>query len=443
MLGARVPRIAQAGPLLLVASLIGALANPLGGCSDNSFSGDAFPIHVDLSTGAVMVDVQRGTATRTATLDVMAPITVFDQGPDAPVRRRSESLIVRGIRMPGDIENTVPRAVLSADVFDLHPCSAEEYPCRVGRTSERDFAAVIGADALAGDAVRFDFQHSDLYILPDIAGSNGDRTRLCDGVFPSPFRGGGTVLLDGAEVTFGGRRISIGACLDAEPRAATAFRGADALFVASTGVGISILTAAAYERWRVASKLATLTPFATLSGTAPTSVRLSSGLISGWKVQVTRLALVATIGSNPRGPCNEVYAHYLVRHACSTDDLSCLCSDPKACSVPAVVTIDRPVEVLVVVDSDPTLQALRAELRPDEAEVDGILGTDVMADLQVDVDYPHNRVLTRCAAGAAHCFNARQVAGVQDRQSVIDCNTTPDPTPPPDAGMPDAATPTP
>ena len=52
--------------------------------------------------------------------------------------------------------------------------------------------------------------------------------------------------------------------------------------------------------------------------------------------------------------------------------------------------------MLVIPDDDPTLQALRAELRPDQPEVDGILGTGAMQAVQIDFDYPHARLLMRC-----------------------------------------------
>jgi hypothetical protein len=39
---------------------------------------------------------------------------------------------------------------------------------------------------------------------------------------------------------------------------------------------------------------------------------------------------------------------------------------------------------------------LRTELRPDRPEVDGILGLDALASVELDIDYPHGRFLARC-----------------------------------------------
>ncbi len=56
------------------------------------------------------------------------------------------------------------------------------------------------------------------------------------------------------------------------------------------------------------------------------------------------------------------------------------------------------IDVLVISDDEPVLQALRTELAPDQANVDGILGTEVMLGLVIDADYPNNRMLMRCPA---------------------------------------------
>jgi hypothetical protein len=55
--------------------------------------------------------------------------------------------------------------------------------------------------------------------------------------------------------------------------------------------------------------------------------------------------------------------------------------------------------VLVISDDNDTLQALRTELRPDQPEVDGILGTNALESVELDIDYPHARVLGRCTSG--------------------------------------------
>jgi hypothetical protein len=54
------------------------------------------------------------------------------------------------------------------------------------------------------------------------------------------------------------------------------------------------------------------------------------------------------------------------------------------------------IPVLIVSDSNPTLQSLRAELRSAQPEVDGILGTEAIQALQLDIDVVHNRLVMSC-----------------------------------------------
>jgi hypothetical protein len=385
----------------------------LTGCSEDPFSGDPFPIPFDRSSGAVLLPVKHGSSRVLAAVDVMAPITIVEPATaDTPVRRSNKSLTLLAPRPDVAADCTsddcfLARARFTADVFELHACEGE---CQIGAEGDaRAIGAIIGADALASDAIRFDFAQNQMFVLPDVAGADSARNRLCDGVLQTPFRGGGTLFIDGAEVLFGGRRIAIGACLvppledpsvdlDTPPP----LGGGDALFVLSTGIGVSLLGVSAYRRLLEAlgpdAGLAPIDDGASRDGT----VVLPSGAITGWKRALPRIALVATTGSNPRGPCRELYTHRLMtrRNCRASDPVRCPCSSGDThCGVPATIELSptEAIPILVVADEEPTLQSLRAELRPDEAEVDGILGTDALASLVVDIDYPHNRVLARCA----------------------------------------------
>ncbi|HEX7699945.1 MAG TPA: hypothetical protein VF403_04460, partial [Kofleriaceae bacterium] len=83
------------------------------------------------------------------------------------------------------------------------------------------------------------------------------------------------------------------------------------------------------------------------------------------------------------------------------DDCPCTVGDPNNgtyCGVPAIIELAPPsgFDVLVVDDNDATLQALRTELRPDQPEVDGVLGTSAIRLLELDLDQPDNWMLARC-----------------------------------------------
>ena len=87
----------------------------------------------------------------------------------------------------------------------------------------------MGADVLAGDAVRLSLSTDEIFVLADVAGTNADRTAACDAVFGSPYRGGGTLVIAGTELPCGNRRITVGTCLapDPDPALPQSARGAD------------------------------------------------------------------------------------------------------------------------------------------------------------------------------------------------------------------------
>jgi hypothetical protein len=431
----------------------GALAVALGGCTlitdsflTNEFSGDPFPVRVDACSGALLVGVRQSNETvdRIAVLDLLSPFTVSvpeDATLDPAVSFVDLTLL--GERAPGQLD--LPRARFpGAQMISLHPCAAgcmlgdpdcDPPPCSVGTPdAPRTFEAIIGADVLAGDAVRLRLGDDRLFILADIGGSDRSRSFACDAVFDSPYRGGGTLVVSGTELPFGNRRITLQACLGPDPDPSHILspdqRGADALLVASTSIGVSILGEAAYERYR-AAHLAASPPIPPLLTLPESAVFLPSGQVSGRLAKIDALTLVAASSSNALAPCRQVYAHHLLsERSCDDDpgddddltDNDCPCpQNDLFCSVPAMLELapELGIDVLVVRDDDPTLQALRTELRPDQPEVDGLLGTNALRAAEIDVDYPHDRLIGRCAQ--AGCIARPQLAERNDRDQVSGC----------------------
>lgn len=417
----------------------GVIACALGGCTlitdsflTNEFSGDPYPINVETASGAIVVGMRQasGPDDRVAVLDLLSPFTVVDPGPMVAPSVAYADLTLLGLPGPTDpigrmldLSTALPRARFTeAQLISLHPCDPKIETCNVGPTGTRPFAGIIGADVLAGDAVRLRLGDNQIFVLPDIGGKDRGRTYSCDAVFDSPYRGGGTLVFPSTELPFGNRRITLQACLGPDPDASPqGQRGADALLVMSTSIGTSIIDEAAYERYRNAhlSAMPMPKPLAELPADA---VFLPSGKVSGRRATIDALALVAASTSNALAPCRQVYAHHLLaKAACTTDD-DCPCESTKNfCAVPAILELTPPagVNVLVVPDTEPTLQALRTELRPDQPEVDGLLGTDVLRAAEIDVDYPHDRLIARCPGG--DCSARPQLALERDRCQINRC----------------------
>jgi hypothetical protein len=412
----------------------------------NDFSGDAKPVYVDTSSGAVRLGVDDGTGPRAAVLDVLSPVTLVDPGAGVSPSILEEDLLLLGARPPGGGAFDVPRArLVQHQVLQLHPCSDDT--CAVGPdASPTAFSAIVGMDAFASDALRFDLAPAaggsdQLFILPDVAGDETTRSKACDAVLPRPFRGGGTMIIGGTELTFTNWRIALDTCLAPDPEETTALnaQGADTLLVLSTGIGISLLDETAYTRYAQANAMKAKSLAAVEQGPMVT-VDIASGPVSGWYawlpprtatqtgVTLPVLAIAADSTTDPRGPCRQVYAnHLLTKRTCNPDNDpsgKCPCQSGKTCTAPAVLELSpydaqttdptgpcytppgiAPatgcMKVLVVSDDNPTLQALRTELRPDQPEVDGILGADALRTLELDVDYAHDRLLGRCASPSA------------------------------------------
>jgi hypothetical protein len=362
----------------------------------NEFSGDEFAIKVDTTSGAVIVGLRDGDTEHVAVIDSLSPITLIDPGPEATPTVTDRNLIVLGEGTTGILD--LPRATFSgAEVLALHPC--DEATCSVGPgTAPRGYGAIIGANALAGDALRLRLGDDLAFILADIAGDEQGRAELCDAVYPSPYRGGGTLVIAGTELGFSGRRITMPTCLGFQPdiNIPQSERGTDVLMLLSTSIGASLLGEAAYARYRLVRTAAPA-----LDQLPVGEVFLPSGLVVGRIATIDNMALVARSSSTPRAACRHVYSHHLLldRDCRSNDD--CPCEDGKTfCPLPGLVELAPAagLEVLVIPDADATLQALRAELRPGQPEVDGILGTSVLRALELDIDYPHDRVLARCTS---------------------------------------------
>jgi hypothetical protein len=292
---------------------------------------------------------------------------------------------------------------------------------------------VVGADVLAGDAIRLRLASDEIFVLADIGGSDRGRTLSCEAVFDAPYRGGGTLVISGTELPFGNRRITLSACLgqdvDPGPMAGKPTQhGADALLVVSTSIGISILDESAYQRYRDAVPEANAPA---LDALPPGAVYLPSGRVSGRLSAINRMALVGASISNGLSPCRHIYAHHVLADGpvaqhpemtCSdATGMNCPCKDRSSfCAVPAVVELTPGnIPVLVVPDTEPTLQALRTELRPDQPEVDGLLGTDALRSAEIDVDYPHDRLLARCTQ--AGCLTRPQLTQESDRCQINRC----------------------
>lgn len=395
--------------------MVCALALLLAACSDGHPAIDPFPITIDGSLGPTFVAAAIDDASPvTAVIDTASPVTVLEgatAGTD--LERVNADLTLYAVAADG--QPTVARArFFGVTTFGDSPC-AEAGPCILGEdATTRAVAAIIGGDVLAQTATRIDFSAGTLTFFPDLAGSSEVLGTTCAAVFGDPYDGGGTILVDGTEVDISGHRPVVGACAEfAESEDVTA-RGTDLLLVMSTAVGPTLVGESAYRRYAVAAGAPALSSLAT--GT----VHLTSGATPVHFGVIDQLSLVGQ-ESDERGPCTEIYANRLMRRDACRDVSAgideCPCpDDDDFCRTAAVVDLLTPVRVAIIADDHPLLVGLRAELSPEHADIDGILGTEALAPLSVDLDYPNSRMVIRC----------EDDAGCLPRPAIVDQNTARD-----------------
>ena len=374
---------------------------------------DPFPIVVNLSSGPVLLKAQEGDGeVLDIVVDVLSPITILDHFRPGDAPRDPKRHLVE-LTLWGATETPIPRFRFpQTTAYDLHTCAPSEALCMAGQDeSTHNVYGVLGTDILSRSSVRFSFTSQQLRFFPDAAGSDSERTLSCDAVFSSPFVGGGTLRIAGSEVRFGGWRPTLGACIHtetiSEPAATQSERGTDLHMAISTAFGATLLTEDAYERYSASG-------IAPSFETLPTStVYLPSGPIQGRRAEIPFLALTGNAGgdSDGRGPCRELYANARMRNAksCSDDTVDCPCAgSADTCKAAAAVELSHSVSVLVVPANLSLLQTLRDELRPQRPELDGILGVQALRSLEIEFDYPNNRLLMRCE-DLATCITRPQV----------------------------------
>jgi hypothetical protein len=120
--------------------------------------------------------------------------------------------------------------------------------------------------------------------------------------------------------------------------------------------------------------------------------------IQGEMHPVGTLPGIALVGDErgQAGPCAELACARL----CETMDEQtqrCPCTGDDTEASAASVEIAAGLPVVILPDTHPLLQALRNELRPALADVDGLLGMSALTRLVVSVDYGQGAVVAKCS----------------------------------------------
>ena len=222
--------------------------------------------------------------------------------------------------------------------------------------------------------------------------------------------------------------------------------GADVRLLVATGFPGVLIGAGAWDRLHgkgEARKLLQAGPFVELHLTRDTApfrvVRVSLGDESGCDTGGNCSAALAIVGREGLlGPCGELARSRRIRYRASHPDdplagigfgpacpstfsgpgcplqgaSSCLvCLSGSACGAPdrcndrdqpaaPYVELGGGLPVFLADDIAPLLQEGNLDVRPLLSDIEGVVGTDLLARLETRIDYPNNRVIARCAAGS-------------------------------------------
>lgn len=381
-----------------------------GACTDALPVVDPFPVTVSFDAGVPILGARAAeigdNRTFEVVVDTASAITVIDDGTVDPRRRRVDLELLAFPATPAVARARFPGvAALLAGVG------------AVGAGAPRDIGGVVGGDVLSRVAVRIDPTRGELRFFTDVAGGDDTQANSCAAVVRFSVPVTDTRYVTGNEaVRFPPSKVVIGACLAPDAPTADTLAGGDSLLALATGIAPTILSRSAYER--AVGPLDPNAPTVTIFLPYDTAQNGETARLA----KLPRLALVG-VPQRTRGPCAELrVSRALERTVDLTDKCSealraagCTCTsnstdtDSDLCGAAATVELDSEIEVAIVEDTHPLLQAVRNELRPESAEIGGLLGMHALAPLVTDIDYPGTRVLFRCAPGQASCKARPQV----------------------------------
>jgi hypothetical protein len=437
--GSRAPRaLAPAGEARLRQrewAAAAGLATALGlvsaaGCGEPCCTVDTYPIPLSrAAAGELLASFEAPQGPTPGLVDTGSPVSFWaaseELGPARVVRR---DLTLLG--SPAPLSPAPVRA-------RLHDVLTIEAPLGTVGTDAQPLAplAVLGSDVLARFSVEFAFAIPQMTFWRRQPANDGYLGSVGYAVLQLPRRGGGELLAVDPKDSLGRRQphrfgpsrlllrtCAVPAIFDRAQPAPTRCcpgeerrfsTGTDLALLLATGVGPVVLGRNAWERVRAQMPAGTAPALTPGSLHVPYAARPVPALFT----QLPRIVLVDAEADpdNDPGPCGELARARrleLVAISQSANAQRAACSLPcdrdptdrtRAQNSAAYVELDGALEVAVVEDTVPFLQAIRLEVRPRGPEVDGLLGAAALASTRVELDYrsPETRAIFSCDPVAA------------------------------------------
>jgi hypothetical protein len=434
---------------------LGALAAAISltGCDQLCCAIDSQPIPLAYGPGGeLLVRMTAPEGPAAGILDPGMPITFWNR-PGMEARIEKHDIRILGPAVPG---RPAPLRALFRDFVVV------ESPLGpIGDDSALVPAALLGADLLAGRTVEIGFGSPEVVFWEKQAARDEYLAAAGYAVLRTPRRGGGKLDLLGPRNWIGRRqnvemtpsRMVVRGCAAApvftreDPLPTmnecctgaqhAVARGVDLDLLVSTGVGPLVLGRAAWDRIR-----------ATLAAPPPMEDRplaiaaIGHPIAAQW-TSITRLDLVdrETDLIDDPGPCAELgrarrLEQVAFRQSRNAAEAECAlpCDRPRgepelAENSAAYLELEGAIEIAVIEDTTPWLQAIRAEIQPQGPLVDGIVGAKVLGRTRLELDYVSAdlRAIFSCEP-ATNPANPTALPGAPECRAVGRCPRLPDHT---------------
>jgi hypothetical protein len=449
------PLVGLAG-LLVAAALVPSCSEPC--CTTDSFPINLIPLESPVSGGGGLVAEarypsgdQNGAGPFTMTIDTGASLTFF--------RRRNEGsqMVLRNF----DILDAQPPATIKDDVLRGMFRGIEVLPLDLDPARPE---AILGGSFLQNFVIELDFAKPAMTFWSRQGAEDGFLTTAGFAVIHFDLFGGAELTARtrpdflgltgpvevpatrivlrgcGAPAAFDPDAAEPELCCQRGDEMARA-TGADLALLVATGIGPLVLTQSAWNRVTAAQS----TPLPEPAPGPPLQLPTLSAPLGDvlWST-LPRLALVdqEIDDANDPGACVELgRARRLewVEHHQPEPDTKCGASCTGACpqlcdtdvraagkaqNAAAYIEFGDGIPVAIVPDGTPLLQGLRAEIRPEGPELDGMIGAGVLARSRLELDYrsDEKRALFSCAKDAARtaCWTSprcQRLSNPGDRRS--------------------------
>jgi hypothetical protein len=444
----------------LVPTLALGLALAGAGCSQDCCAYDSFPITLDTAPpGAVgaanagglltlaQVDSLNSGQPFPMSVDTAAELTLFDGSADGTPDTMDRSLEILDVAPPSAVRarfigiSTLRTPIGSVGDQATHPLG------------------VLGGDLLSAFSIELHFGVPSLTFWPYQTADDGALENAGYAVVHfNPF-GGGQLTAQGDPDIFGLRgplvvpptRIVFRAC--AAPAAfdpttapilscctradafspASGLTGVDLSLLLATGVGPLVLSQSAWTRILPSLPAPPVIVQAPLFiATAPPAT--GTPVMQSWTT-IPRLALVnqESDAADDAGPCVDLararrleqvsFAQANCAAGTCTANPTSACVQPcdtdpqetdKAQNSAAYLELGGDLPVVIVPDDDPMLQGLRADIRPEGPEIDGLIGAGALGPTRVELDYRSSSMRAIFSCDGTPTSNS--CAGTPDRQ---------------------------